>query len=109
MQHLDASVVRSYYWGVLGLGTGIPRPVGQFTGCPLNAPLVPGILYIDLMNQKELAEKLLEAAEAQAMECYEVGLERLDPDEIAWYEERVTDLNFEMFVDDLAQAAWFAY
>ena len=54
-----------------------------------------------------LKDDLLNLAEAQAEELYGCGLDRLDPDHVQFYLDRVTAENLEELASDLAAAAWF--
>ncbi len=58
---------------------------------------------------RTLTDDLIDLASAQAMDLYACDLDRLDPDEVAWYTERVTEDNLEELASDLAFAAWQAY
>ena len=58
---------------------------------------------------RTINDDLLDLASAIAAEMYGCDLDRLDPDELAWYTERVTTDNLEEMANDLASAAWFAY
>lgn len=55
-----------------------------------------------------LKDDLLNLAEAQAEELYGCGLDRLDPDHVQFYLDRVTAENLEELASDLAHEAWFA-
>lgn len=65
-------------------------------------------VYMKEKKEMNLVEKMLKAAEELALEVYGCDLEYLDPSEVEWYSLRVDEVNFEMFVDDLAQSAWMA-
>ncbi len=56
---------------------------------------------------QDLGEELIELAEAQAQDLYGCGLDRLDPDHLDFYLDRVTPENLEELASDLAAAAWF--
>jgi len=58
---------------------------------------------------RTLQDDLLDLANAIAAEMYGCDLDRLDPDELAWYAERTNADNLEEMANDLAAAAWFAY
>ena len=58
---------------------------------------------------RTLIDDLNDLASAIAAEMYGCDLDRLDPDEIEWYNERVTSDNLEEMANDLAAAAWQAY
>lgn len=58
---------------------------------------------------RTLTDDLLDLASAIAAEMHGCDLDRLDPDELAWYTEQVTADNLEELANDLAAAAWFAY
>jgi hypothetical protein len=55
-----------------------------------------------------LQDDLLNLAEAQAQDLYGCGLDRLDPDHLELYLERVNADNLEELAADLAHEAWFA-
>ena len=57
----------------------------------------------------DLQQQLISQAEEIADYAYGCDLHRLDPDELAWYTERVTAKNLEEMAGDLAAAAWMAY
>ena len=82
---------------------------------------LPLCLYTDLISKRpmtcpidaleirrQLAEELIDLAEAQAQDLYGCGLDRLDPDHLDFYVERVTADNLEELASDLAHEAWFA-
>ena len=56
-----------------------------------------------------LQDDLYDLAFAIANEMYGCDLDRLDPSEIEWYNERVTADNLEELANDLAAAAWQSY
>ena len=58
---------------------------------------------------RTLQDDLLDLASAIAAEMYGCDLDRLDPDELAWYAERTNADNLEEMANDLAAAAWQAY
>ena len=58
---------------------------------------------------RTINDDLLDLASAIAAEMYGCDLDRLDPDELAWYTEQVTEDNLEEIANDLAAAAWFSY
>ena len=58
---------------------------------------------------RTLQDDLLDLASAIANEMYGCDLDRLDPDELAWYAERTNADNLEEMANDLAAAAWQAY
>lgn len=58
---------------------------------------------------RTLTDDLLDLANAIAAEMYGCDLDRLDPSEIEWYNERVTTDNLEEMANDLAAAAWQSY
>ena len=58
---------------------------------------------------RTITDDLLDLASAIAAEMYGCDLDRLDPDELAWYTEQVTEDNLEEIANDLASAAWFSY
>lgn len=58
---------------------------------------------------RQLCEDLYDLANAIAAEMYGCDLDRLDPDELEWYNERVNADNLEDLANDLAAAAWQAY
>lgn len=55
-----------------------------------------------------LQDDLLNLAEAQAQDLYGCDLDRLDPDHVQFYLDRVTADNLEELASDLAHEAWFA-
>jgi hypothetical protein len=57
----------------------------------------------------DLTTRLLTLAEVRADEYYGCGLDRLDPAELEWHCDRVTEANLADMVDGLAAAAWEAY
>ena len=61
------------------------------------------------MEKNELTASLLSRASALAAEYYGCGLDRLDPEELAFYTEQVTPATLEDVADGLAAAAWQAY
>ena len=63
----------------------------------------------DNKPMRTIQDDLLDLASAIAAEMYGCDLDRLDPDEIDWYNERVTTDNLEEMANDLAAAAWQAY
>ena len=63
----------------------------------------------DNKPMRTIQDDLLDLASAVAAEMYGCDLDRLDPDEIEWYNERVTTDNLEEMANDLAAAAWQAY
>ena len=58
---------------------------------------------------RTITDDLLDLASAIANEMYGCDLDRLDPDELAWYAERTNAANLEEMANDLASAAWFSY
>ena len=58
---------------------------------------------------RTIQDDLMDLASAIANEMYGCDLDRLDPDEVEWYNERVTADNLEEMANDLAAAAWQAY
>jgi hypothetical protein len=56
---------------------------------------------------QDLCEELTERAEAIALDAYGCDLDRLDPESLNWYLDRVTPENLEDLASDLAAAAWF--
>ena len=55
-----------------------------------------------------LQDDLLNLAEAQAQDLYGCDLDRLDPDHVQFYLDRVNADNLEELASDLAHEAWFA-
>lgn len=60
------------------------------------------------MKENDLTETLLRLAERYAAD-YGCDLDRLDPEELAYYTDRVSWVNLEDVAGDLAAAAWQAY
>ena len=58
---------------------------------------------------RTLQDDLYDLANAIAAEMYRCDLDRLDPDEVAWYVVRTTADNLEEMANDLAAAAWQSY
>ncbi len=56
-----------------------------------------------------LQDDLLNLAEAQAQDLYGCDLDRLDPDHVQFYLDRVNADNLEELASDLAHEAWQAY
>mgnify|MGYP006293798439 CR=1 FL=1 len=56
-----------------------------------------------------LKDDLIALAEAQAADLYGCDLDRLDPDHLEIYLEKVTAANLEELASDLAFEAWQAY
>ena len=61
------------------------------------------------LEQAFLRRLFLEEASTLAFVNYGCDLERLDPSEVEWYTDRVTEDNMEELAEDLAAAAWQAY
>lgn len=61
------------------------------------------------LEQALLRRLFLEEASTRAFVQYGCDLDRLDPSELEWYTDRVTEANMEELADDLADAAWQAY
>jgi hypothetical protein len=57
----------------------------------------------------DLQQELLNLAEAIAQDSYGCGLERLDPEQVNWYLQRVNADNLDGMASDLAADAWQAY
>lgn len=57
----------------------------------------------------DLQQQLLSQAEAIALDSYGCDLDRLDPDHVDWYLQRVTAENVDGMASDLAAEAWQAY
>ena len=91
-----------------------PEIVAQRRGTTL-----PFCLYTDFISKRsmprplcplalqDLCEELTERAEAIALNAYGCDLDRLDPESLNWYLDRVTPENLEDLASDLAAAAWF--
>ena len=60
-------------------------------------------------NKGNNMDALLAAAELIADEAYGCSLDRLDPSEVEWFADRLTEDNFEELASDLAHSAWMAY
>ena len=56
-----------------------------------------------------LQDDLLSLAERQAADLYGCDLDRLDPDHVQFYLDRVNADNLEELASDLAAEAWQAY
>jgi hypothetical protein len=54
-------------------------------------------------------QDLIIMASQIALEAYGCDLDRLDPEEMEWYLNRVNPQNLEDMASDLAAAAWQAY
>jgi hypothetical protein len=54
-------------------------------------------------------QDLIIMASQIALEAYGCDLDRLDPEEMEWYLNRVNPANLEDMASDLAAAAWQAY
>jgi len=63
----------------------------------------------DNKPMRTIQDDLYDLANAIAAEMYGCDLDRLDPSEIEWYNERVSADNLEEMANDLASAAWFSY
>lgn len=61
------------------------------------------------LEQALLRRLFLEEASTRAFVQHGCDLDRLDPSELEWYTDRVTEANMEDLADDLAAAAWQAY
>ena len=61
------------------------------------------------LTQALLRRLFLEEASTLAFVNYGCDLDRLDPSELEWYADRVTEANMEELAEDLAAAAWQAY
>lgn len=61
------------------------------------------------LEQALLRRLFLEEASTLAFTNYGCDLDRLDPSELEWYTDRVTEANMEDLAEDLAAAAWQAY
>jgi hypothetical protein len=61
------------------------------------------------LEQALLRRLFLEEASTLAFVNYGCDLDRLDPAELEWYADRVTEANMEELAEDLAAAAWQAY
>jgi hypothetical protein len=62
-----------------------------------------------MSNEPNLTFQLFALASEIADEAYGCDLDRLDPDCLDWYAQRVTPENLEDLASDLAAAAWQAY
>ena len=60
------------------------------------------------MNRDPILD-LTDLASAIAAEMYGCDLDRLDPEELEFYFNRLTSDNLEELANDLAAAAWQAY
>jgi len=58
---------------------------------------------------RTLTDDLLDLATAIAAEMYGCDLDRLDPEDLAWYADRTDADNLEEMANDLAAAAWQSY
>lgn len=61
------------------------------------------------LEQALLRRLFLEEASTLAFTNYGCDLDRLDPSELEWYTDRVTEANMEELAQELAEAAWQAY
>ena len=61
------------------------------------------------LEQAFLRRLFLEEASTLAFTNSGCDLDRLDPSELDWYCDRVTEANMEDLAEDLAAAAWQAY
>ena len=57
----------------------------------------------------DLQQQLLNLAEEISLDSYGCDLDRLDPEQVDWYLQRVNADNLEGMASDLAADAWQAY
>ena len=62
-----------------------------------------------MSKANDMSFQLFALAAEIAEESYGCDLDRLDPEELDWYAQRVNDENLQDMANDLAAAAWQAY